>query len=96
MDKLGVLGRSVSGQKVCEKFMKSYNNRATPEFCDNCDNYLGGRYIAKDKKNRDSQLITTNIASVRANKGGHPTRTFVDVSLNKVRIVSYSNKMLCN
>lgn len=81
---LGPLGQSKPGQKECKKCLKRYNNRAIPEFCDQCDNYLGGNFRKKDTISNDAQLITPSLASVRTNQAGVPTRTFVDVSLNKV------------
>ena len=81
---LGSLGRQLSGQKVCPKCFKSYNNRVVPQYCQNCNEYLGGRYVPKEKKGTDPHLITSTLASVRTNIAGVPIRTFVDVQLNKV------------
>ena len=82
--KVKSLQRSVSGQKQCRGCMKSFNNRSLPEFCDNCNYRIGGQFVPKDKKNTDPQLLTSTLASVRTNKAGIPTRTFVDLSKNKV------------
>jgi hypothetical protein len=84
LENIGFVAPQNSGQTICPKCLKTYNNRAVPEFCE-CDKYLGGRFVAKEKKSKDSQLITSTLASVRTNTAGIPTRTFVDVSVNKVR-----------
>ena len=83
MESIPNLGKHSSGQSVCSQCLKTYNNRAKPEFCE-CGKWLGGRYVAKDKKNVDPHIITPTMASVRTNRGGHPTRNFVDLSTNKV------------
>ena len=80
------LGRHY-GQKVCGNCSKSFNNRAVPEFCDQCNHYLGGKFEIKDKKLKDSLLITATLASVRTNPAGVATRTFVDVALNMVNFI---------
>ena len=87
---IGLEGKRTSGQKVCSKCLKTYNNRAVPEFCETCKHYLGGKFVKKDKKDKkveDAQLITATLASVRANPGGRATRSFVDVSLNQVKTI---------
>ena len=81
---LQLLKSSGSGKKVCSKCLKTYNNRAIPEFCE-CGKYLRGKFVPKEKKDTDPHLITVNIASVRTNVRGTPTRTFVNVSNNKVK-----------
>ena len=79
---LASLGRHISGQKICPKCLKSYNNRVVPQYCQDCSEYLGGRYVPKEKKSADPHLITSTLASVRTNIAGVPIRTFVDVPLN--------------
>ena len=73
-----------SGQKTCSKCRKSYNNRAIPAYCNKCSNYLGGTFVPKENKNMDPQFLISTLASVRTNPAGLPTRTFVDLSSNKV------------
>lgn len=77
--------RHHSGQTVCRKCTRSYNNRAVPEYCHDCNYFLGGQHVKsqKLKGSCDSRLITSSLASVRTNTAGIPTRTFVDLSLNQ-------------
>ena len=82
---IGLLGLTSSGQTVCNKCLKVFNNRAVPQHCDSCNHYLGGKFEKKETKIQDAKLITANLASVRTNQVGLATRTFVDVSLNKVK-----------
>lgn len=91
---LGLIQRSSPGKKVCRKCGKGYNNRAIPEYCVECNNYLGGRFVPKDKNSTDPQLITSTLASVRTNTAGVPTRTFVDLALKKVCARSLSDDVL--
>ena len=81
---IGPLGRNQSGQRVCQKCLKSYNNRAIPEYCDGCKHYLGGKFKKKELNIQDAKMVTGSLSSVRTNKAGLATRTFVDLSLNKV------------
>ena len=73
------------GQRVCSNCSYSYNNRNVPKNCQ-CGYYLGGNYQPKEKTTPDAWLITSSLASVRANTGGIPTRCFVDLASNKVAL----------
>ena len=82
---LGSLKRKRSGQTVCPKCQKQYNNRALPLKCpeENCGAFLGGKYEPKET-DLDAKMITSIIASVRLNPAGVPVRVFVDLKENKV------------
>ena len=84
-DDFQLLRRQKSGQKVCPRCQKSYNNRAVPYHCteSNCGAFLGGSYKPPEKV-VDARLLTSSIVSVRQNPVGIPTRVFVDLRGNKV------------
>ena len=84
-DDFQLLRRQKSGQKVCPRCQKSYNNRAVPYHCteSNCGAFLGGSYKPPEKV-VDAKLLTSSIVSVRQNPAGIPTRVFVDLRGNKV------------
>ena len=84
---LGSLQRQKSGQTICPKCNKQYNNRALPNKCFDCQAFLGGNFRPKDKST-DGKLITATIASVRLNKAGVHKRIFVDLKQSKVCSVS--------
>ena len=84
-----MLKRRAPGQKVCSKCLNTYNNRVLPKYCQ-CGEHLGGSYVPKETKSTDSHLVTRDIASVRTNKRGVPTRTFVDVTKNRVSATGYN------
>ena len=85
LEDIGLLGRQTSGQTSCKSCGTRYNNRAVPPLCDVCKTYIGGTYVPKKKNTPDPHLITSNLASVRTNTAGVPTRTFVDLSLQMVK-----------
>jgi hypothetical protein len=91
-EKLGSLSlqRQKSGQTICPKCSKQYNNRACPNRCTeaNCQAFLGGNFIPKEKT-LDAKLITSTIASVRLNTAGVPVRVFVDLKESKVCCSTY-------
>ena len=45
-----ILLQSKRGQTSCPGCRTSFNNRYKPEFCDNCNYFLGGKYVPKEKK----------------------------------------------
>ena len=85
---LGSLQRQKSGQTICPKCNKQYNNRALPNKCFDCQAFLGGSFKPTEK-GLDAQLITSTLASVRLNKAGPNKRVFVDLKQAKVKIYIY-------
>ena len=83
LDELGSLQKKKRGQSVCQKCKKQYNNRSIKVKCDNCDAFMGGSYQPKERE-KDAQLLTSTIASVRLNAAGVAVRVFVDLKENKV------------
>ena len=96
LDDIVSLKRQKSGQKICPKCHKQYNNRAIPNKCFNCQAFLGGKYKLT-AETQDAKLINSSIASVRLGTTGVHRRVFVDLKENKVcqisqaSVIAYSN-----
>ena len=86
LDELGSLQKKKRGQTLCQNCKKPYNNRSIKVKCDNCDAFMGGSYLPKERE-KDALLITSTIASVRLNAAGVAVRVFVDLKENKVIMV---------
>ena len=75
--------KSVTKCKGCQA---SYNNASVPDFCTNnpCNFFIGGNFVPKKKqKTSPAFLITESLATVRVNKKGRNTRTFVSIGEHK-------------
>ena len=83
---LASLSRKKRGQTQCPRCSKAFNNNAVPQYCSSigCGAHLGGSFVDKSKE-LDAKMITQQLASVRLNQAGVPTRVFVDLAENKVR-----------
>ena len=89
---VGSLKKQKSGQKICPKCHKQYNNRAIPNKCFNYQAFLGGNY-KQTAETKDAKLISSSIASVRMGTTGVHRRVFVDLKENKV--CKYMRHKIC-
>jgi hypothetical protein len=88
--------RKKAGQTTC-KCGKTYNNQCVPPRC-KCGHELGGSFEPTQtvrKLSGDAKMLH-NLVSVRLNKQGTNIRIFVNLTENKVKLISHINIVFVN
>ena len=69
--------RKKSGQTLCPKCSRPWNNASVPKKC-SCEYPLGGKFELSIPQ-LDPKMLTDQIASTRSNVAGRNIRTFVQI-----------------